>query len=158
MVELVEQSFLAFSRSVLSPADAARRIERRGKGIVLGHLEFDELESFLPIEAVDIPDKAPYLVTDVDLGARYRNVTPEDALRSILAEGRSPLTLDEGIALMLEQPESIAENSGYSLAGSRRRDQRVPAFWVSEGRPKLGWCWDRNPHTWLGTASCGGRV
>jgi len=20
-------------------------------------------------------------------------------------------------------------------------------------RPKLGWCWDRNPHTWLSTAS-----
>ena len=153
-----ERSFSAFSRSVLSPADAARRIERRGKGLVLGHLEFDELESFLPIEAVEIPPKPSYLVTDVDLGAQYRNVTPEDALRSILAEGRSPLTLDEGIALMLEQPESIAKNSGYSLAGSRRRDQRVPAFWVSEGRPKLGWCWDRNPHTWLGTASCGGRV
>ena len=42
------------------------------------------------------------------------------------------------------------------MAGSRRGDQRVPAFWVSEGRPKLGWCWDRNPHTWLGTASCAG--
>ena len=158
MVELVSQSFQARSRSVLPLADAARRIERRGKGVVLGHLEFDELETFLPIAAVDVPAKDTYVVTDVDLGAQYRNVTPEHALRSILAEGRSPQTLDEGIALMLEQPESIAENWGYSLAGSRRDDQRVPAFWVSEGRPKLGWCWDRNPHTWLGTASCGGRM
>ena len=55
---------------------------------------------------------------------------------------------------MLQQPEVIARNWGFSMAGSRRGDQRVPAFWVSEGRPKLGWCWDRNPHTWLGTASC----
>ena len=39
-----------------------------------------------------------------------------------------------------------------------RPDQRVPAFWISEGRPKLGWCWDRNPHTWLGTASCATRL
>ena len=54
---------------------------------------------------------------------------------------------------MLQQPEAIAPNWGFSMAGSRRGDQRVPAFWVSEGRPKLGWCWDRNPHTWLGTAS-----
>jgi hypothetical protein len=150
--------FLAFTRSAIAPADAARRIERRGKGVVLGHLEFEELETFVPIPAVDIPAKPEYLVSDVDLGARYRNVTPEDALRSILSDGRSPLTLDEGIALMLQQPESIARNAGYSLAGSRRDDQRVPAFWVSEGRPKLGWCWDRNPHTWLGTASCGARI
>ena len=158
ILDRMVESFLAFSRSVQPLADAARRIERHGKGIVLGHLEFDELETFLPIAAVDIPAKDTYVVTDVDLGAQYRNVTPEDALRSILAEGRSPLTLDEGIALMLEQPESIAKNSGYSLAGSRREDQRVPAFWVSDGRPKLGWCWDRNPHTWLGTASCGARL
>ena len=112
----------------------------------------------MPIPAVHVPAKPVYLVADIDLGAKYRNVTPEDALRSILSDGRSPLTLDEGIALMLQQPESIAKNWGYSLAGSRRDDQRVPAFWISEGRPKLGWCWDRNPHTWLGTASCGGRI
>ncbi|OHU23879.1 hypothetical protein BKG77_09875 [Mycobacteroides chelonae] len=28
----------------------------------------------------------------------------------------------------------------------------------ADRRPKLGWCWDRNPQTWLGTASCGGRI
>ena len=58
-----------------------------------------------------------------------------------------PLTLDEGVALVLQQPEVIARNWGFSMAGSRRGDQRVPAFWISEGRPKLGWCWDRNPHS-----------
>ena len=26
-------------------------------------------------------------------------------------------------------------------------------MWISERAPKLGWCWDGNPHTWLGTAS-----
>jgi hypothetical protein len=57
-----------------------------------------------------------------------------------------------------QQPEVIARNRGFSMAGSRRGDQRVPAFWISEGRPKLGWCWDRNPHTRLGTASCSGRI
>jgi hypothetical protein len=34
----------------------------------------------------------------------------------------------------------------------------VPAVWISERRAKLGWCWDRNPHTWLGAASATGRV
>ena len=79
-------------------------------------------------------------------------------MREILAAGRSPLTIDEGIALMIQQPDAIAPNWGFSMAGSRRGDQRVPAFWVSEKRPKLGWCWDRNPHTWLGTASCATRI
>lgn len=153
----VERSVLVMARDVVPVADAAARIERRGKPVVLGHLEPEELAGFVPIDAVPLPSGPAYLAVDVDLGAGNRNVAPEDALRAILAAGRSPLTLDEGIALMLQQPEAIARNWGFSAAGSRRGDQRVPAFWISEGRPKLGWCWDRNPHTWLGTASCARR-
>ena len=113
---------------------------------------------FVPIDAVELPGAPAYLAIDVDLGAGSRNVRPEDALRSILEAPRSPLTLDEGVALVLQQPEVVAHNWGFSMAGSRRGDQRVPAFWISEGSPKLGWCWDRNPHTWLGTASCARRL
>jgi hypothetical protein len=148
---------LAFSRDAVSSRDAIAAICRRGKPVVLGHLEPDELSDFAPIPAVEIPPRAIYALADVDLGAATRNVTPEEALKQILDEGRSPLTLEEGIALMIQQPEAIEKNWGFSMAGSRRGDQRVPAFWVSEGRPKLGWCWDRNPHTWLGTASCAAR-
>ena len=126
--------------------------------MVLGQLEPADLATFVPIDAVELPAAPAYLAVDVDLGAGSRNVRPEDALREILAAGRSPLTIDEGIVLTLQQPEAIARNWGFSMAGSRRDDQRVPAFWISEGRPKLGWCWDRNPHTWLGTASCAERI
>jgi hypothetical protein len=153
-----ERSLLAWSRQVLPVAKAAARIEREGKPVVLGQLQPEELALFVPIAAVSLPETPAYLVVDVELGAASRNVRPEDALREILAAGRSPLTLDEGIALMLQQPTVIARNWGFSLAGSRRGDQRVPALWISQGRPKLGWCWDRNPHTWLGTASCAGRI
>ena len=152
---------LTVSRELVLVAAAAARVERRGRPVVLGPLTPDDLETFVPIEAVKVPDTPAYLAIDVDLGAGSRNVRPEDALRDVLEAGRSPLTLDEGIALVLQQPEVIARNWGFSMAGSRRGDQRVPAFWISEGRPKLGWCWDRNPHTWLGTASCsqrGGRI
>jgi hypothetical protein len=154
----VERSVLVLSREVLAVADAAAKVERRDKRAVLGQTEPEELAGYVPIAAVEPPDAPAYLAVDVDLGLESRNVRPEDALRDILAAGRSPLTIDEGIALMLQQPEAIARNYGFSMAGSRRGDQRVPAFWISEGRPKLGWCWDRNPHTWLGTASCAGRV
>jgi hypothetical protein len=151
-------SILAWHRETIAAADAAARVERRGEPVVLGHLEPADLETFAPIDAVALPDAPGYAVAGVDLGAASRNVRPEEALREILAAGRSPLTLDEGIALVLQQPEAIATNWGFSTAGSRRDDQRVPAFWISEGRPKLGWCWDRNPHTWLGTASCAARL
>ena len=151
------RSVLTPSRDVLPVAQLASGIERRGKPVVLGHLTPEDLATFVPIAAVELPVVPAYLAVDVDLGAASRNVRPEDALRDILAAGRSPLTLDEGIALLLQQPEAIARGWGFSMAGSRRGDQRVPALWVSEGRPKLGWCWDRNPHTWLGTASCAGR-
>jgi Family of unknown function (DUF5701) len=156
--EPVERSVLAISRDVVPVAAAAARIERHGRPVVLGHLTFEELATFAPIDAVTLPDAPAYLAIDVDLGADSRNVPPEEALDRILAAGRSPLTLDEGIALVLQQPDVIARNWGFSMAGSRRGDQRVPAFWISEGGPKLGWCWDRNPHTWLGTASSARRA
>jgi hypothetical protein len=158
MVDIIAPSSVAVeSRAVTPVAAAAARITRRGRGVVLGHLEPDELDGFRPIPAVELPDAPRYRIVDVDLGAGSRNVRPEDALRDILAAGRSPLTLDEGIALVLQEPEAIAPNHGFSMPGSRRGDQRVPALWISRGRPKLGWCWDRNPHTWLGTASCAHR-
>jgi hypothetical protein len=153
-----ERSVLTMSRALVPVAAAAARIERRGRPVVLGQLEPADLDGFVPIAAVSLPAAPAYVAIDVDLGAGSRNVRPEDALRAILDAGRSPLTLDEGIALVLQQPEAIARNWGFSMAGSRRGDQRVPAFWISEGRPKLGWCWDRNPHTWLGTASCARRA
>ncbi|YCU76351.1 DUF5701 family protein [Mycobacteroides abscessus] len=106
---------------------------------------------------VQIPEQA-YLLTDIDTGTEFRTVTPETALKTILARGRTPLTIDEGIALVVVRPDMLRKNKCFSLAASRGKGQRVPAIWISDRRPKLGWCWDRNPHTWLGTASCGGRI
>jgi hypothetical protein len=136
------RSVLTLSREVVPVALAAARVERRGRPIVLGQLTPDDLDldTFVPIDVVKLPDAPAYLAIEIDLGEASRNVRPEDALRDILAAGRSPLTLDEGIALVLQQPEVATRNWGFSMAGSRPGDQRVPAFWISEGRPKLGWC------------------
>ncbi|QIZ36462.1 DUF5701 family protein [Saccharopolyspora sp. ASAGF58] len=41
----------------------------------------------------------------------------------------------------------------FSVGGSRCGDRRVAAIWISQNAPKLGWCWEDNPHTWPGTAS-----
>jgi hypothetical protein len=62
--------------------------------------------------------------------------------------------LEEGIALITHYPDVLMKNNGFSLLGSRCGDRRVTALWISGGKPKLGWCWTGNPHTWLGSASC----
>jgi hypothetical protein len=131
-------------------------VERRGR-TAFSVLDPDELRRFLPIDGATPPGSA-YLVIDVDTGADTRNITPNEALTRIAARDRSPLTIEEGIALVTHYPGAVARNAGFSLPGSRCGDRRVTALWISEGRPKLGWCWAGNPHTWLGSAACAERV
>ncbi len=77
---------------------------------------------------------------------------------ALRAQGRSPLTIDEGVSVLVQFPSILKDRTAFSLLASRRADQRVPALWTSYGAPRLGWCWDRNPHTWLGSASCAARA
>ena len=142
---------------LIAPAAAMELVEREGEN-GFSVMDADDLAGFTPIASVQIPAGAAYLLTDVDLGAGNRNVTPDDALVAIESAGRSPLTIDEGVALITQHPEAVARNAGFSLCGSRCGDKRVAALWISQGRPKLGWCWAGNPHTWLGSASCARRV
>ena len=83
---------------------------------------------------------------------------PEEAFGVITGRGRSPLTIHEGIAVATHFPWLLVKNHCFMLSGSRRGDRRVPALWISERAPKLGWCWDGNPHDWLGVASAGRRL
>ena len=111
------------------------------------------------IDGVDVPPAPAYLLLDVDTGADLKDVRPEDALVELLRRRRTPLTIDEGVALLLHNPGILAERNAYSLLASRQPgSQRVPAVWTSFAAPRLGWCWDRNPHTWLGSASASERV
>ena len=108
------------------------------------------------------PPGAAYLLVDVERGEEFCNVRPEEASRVVRSRGRSQLTIDEGVALVTQAPQLLEKNKCFMLAGSRRSavsgDRRVPAMWISERAPKLGWCWDGNPHTWLGMASAGRRI
>jgi hypothetical protein len=150
--------FVIVVQSALVAVDDAVRLVEREKKRAISVMVAEYLSAFKPIGEVRVPDDMAYLLIDVDTGKKSLNVTPDAALATILAEKRSPLTIDEGVALVTQYPEAVKKNHGFSLAGSRRGDQRVAAWWISKGAPKLGWCWAGNPHTWLGTASCSGRV
>jgi hypothetical protein len=118
----------------------------------------DDLAGYRPIEGVDVPGSAAYLVTDVDTGTATLDVRAKDAVPLITAEGRTPLTVDEGVSLLALWPGILKERNAFFLPGARDASKRVAALWVSKGHPRLGWCWEGNPHTWLGSASCGSRV
>ena len=117
----------------------------------------DELAAFRSLPALDVP-AGPYLLLDVDTGGDTVDEPPAQVLPRIVAAGRSPLTIAEGLAVLLSDPGVLRGRNCFSLAGSRAEDERVPALWVSARRARLGWCYQGAPHSWLGTASCGGRA
>ena len=57
---------------------------------------------YVPIAAIEIPDAPAYVLAGVDLGAEFFDVTPDDALSQILERGRSPLTIEEGVAVLAD--------------------------------------------------------
>ncbi|TJZ74123.1 hypothetical protein FCG67_22620 [Rhodococcus oryzae] len=140
--------------------DAHEAMSRTALGTQRGFADFEpaELARFRPIESVEVPDGIGYALLNVDTGTEYLNVTPATALTSLTELGRTGLTVAEGVALITVRPDMLRKNKCFSLLSSRCGDKRVPALWISQRRPKLGWCWNGNPHTWLGSASTAGRV
>ncbi len=114
-------------------------------------------EDFLPTPAAPIPAGEAYVLLGVDRGNATLNAVPAEAARTLAREGRSPLTIEEGVSLLLQWPQFLQPNRCFMMLGSRCGDRRVPALWLSAKQPKLGWCWEGNPHTWLGFASCASR-
>lgn len=127
-----------------------------------------DLDTYGEIPEVALPNGAAYVLLDVRRGDEYADWSPDEALPAILAAGRTPLTVGEGIALLTVTPAILEKNRCFMLLASRGTDKRVPALWISGGTgkdgrarrnaPKLGWCWAGNRHPWLGHASAGGRL
>lgn len=119
-----------------------------------------EPKDFNPIEGVSIPKQNAYLILNIDRGKQNINLPPDEAFDLIRKDRRLPLTIDEGVAIITHYPEFLMKNNCFSLLASRHQgDKRVPAIWINaKKQPNLGWCWDGNPHTWLGSASCSARV
>jgi hypothetical protein len=117
-----------------------------------------EPTDFSTIDSVEVPEFLAYLVADVDAGTVTLNVRPRDALPIIEAHGRTPLTIDEGVAVLTQVPDLLHSHNAYQLLASRRGDKLIPSIWNSYRRPRLGWCWEGNPHPWMGSASAATRI
>jgi len=151
---------LVVTRALVRPEDTVPLLRLPGgrkPGVVDRNHAAGDLATYHSLPELGVPALAAYLLVDVERGEEFCNVRPEDALPVIRERGRTPLTIDEGIALVTHHPGLLAKNKCFMLSGSRRDDRRVPALWISESAPKLGWCWDGNPHSWLGVASAAAR-
>ena len=152
---------LVVTRDLVRPEDTVpllRLVDGRKPGVVDRNHADGDLATYDPLPELELGPAKAYLLTGVQRGEEFCNVRPEDALPVIRGRGRTPLTIDEGVAVVTHAPYLLEKNKCFMLSGSRRRDRRVPAMWISQGAPKLGWCWDGNPHTWLGVASAAGRL
>lgn len=152
--------FVIVTTNKLVPtSQAMAKVERQGKEGVI-KLYPHEPTDFQPIESVPLPKTPAYLLVNIDRGKKTINITPDEAMELIAKENRSPLTIDEGVAIVTHYPDFLMKNNCFSLLASRHiGDKRVPAIWInSKKHPNLGWCWEGNPHTWLGSASCKERV
>ncbi|MCC7289730.1 hypothetical protein IT417_00530 [bacterium] len=129
---------------------------KQGVTILRPHISQD----FKTIDEITVPESKAYLLLNIDRGKENINLPPSEAMKLIKKTKRSPLTINEGIAIITHFPEFLIKNNCFSLLASRTgKDQRVPAIWInSKKEPNLGWCWDGNPHTWLGSASASNRI
>jgi hypothetical protein len=155
------------------PTSALVPLLRRGDRPGFVVVDMADVDRFMPLDGLTVPDAPLYLVDGLDRGDAMANWSPDEALPAITAQGRTPLLLSEGVHWLLQTPEVLERNRCFMTIGSRltrsdgRLDARTPAIWISggtgrdgrerRGAPKVGWCWAGNRHTWLGFASGTGR-
>lgn len=168
-----QEGLLVVHPAAIAPSRLAPLLRRDEKpGFVVA--DMTDVDQFTPIDGISLPTSPLYIVDDPTRGDEMANWSPDEALPALTEAGRTPLTLTEGISWALQVPGVIEKNHCFMTIGSRLRtptgrlDSRTPALWISggtgrdgrenRGAPKVGWCWARNRHTWLGFASARGRA
>ncbi|MBU4347663.1 hypothetical protein KJ586_02815 [Patescibacteria group bacterium] len=117
-------------------------------------LDLSELKT---AEGVEIPESLAYLVIDVENGKVMLGKSADEAVKQIKKEGRSPLTAEEGVAIITQYPE-ILKDHYMNLCGSRHGGDGVASLWLDEGKPKLRWGWAYYSNAEWGSASCDSRI
>lgn len=145
---------------VVPGAPAEQLMPRTRQGPHAGYVDMRPVAPsvFTPLPEAAVPG-SPYLILDVDTGRQTLGMHPLDATEWLAARQRLPLTIDEGIAALLLNPGLLRAANCYQMPASRDGSKRIPSIWVTgTGDPRLGWCYERMPHTWLGSASCAARA
>ncbi|WP_324275256.1 DUF5701 family protein [Blastococcus brunescens] len=86
----------------------------------------EDVAAFRPLPELDVP-AGPYLLLDVDLGADTFDQPPGDVLPRLAEAGRTPLTIAEGLALLISDPGVLRSRNCFSVG--------VPGQPTSGSRP-----------------------
>ena len=104
---------LVVTRELVDPERTVPLLRLAPKGTTPGVVDRNHGEAGLapyrPIEQVALPGPGAYLLLDVDRGEEFLGVRPEEALPVILGRGRTPLTIEEGIAVVTHAPQRAGE-------------------------------------------------
>jgi len=98
-----------------------------------------------------------YFILDVDDGANTDKLTSAEADERIRAKSRSPLTVEEIIAVLLQSTERPVSN--LLAVGSRYdQDDKVPVFMFEDSKTLLKTCYYNITHPNSVTRSCAARI
>jgi hypothetical protein len=98
-----------------------------------------------------------YFILDIDNGANTEKLTCVEASERIKGKNRSPLTVEEIIALLLQRTEPLDHN--LLAVGSRyEHDDKIPFCTTEDNKILLKTCFNNIIHPNSVTPSCGARV
>lgn len=78
----------------------------------------------------------PYLIYNVENGAKMRNISTGSCVKQFAKEMRRGLTVLEGIALVAQYPETLRDHY-IDFLGSRYGKSYVPHLWLPGNHPEL---------------------
>lgn len=161
-------SILVVGPAIAAPSQLVTLLRRGGKpGFVVEDLT--DLDAFTEHPDLDACPEGFSLAHGIDRGDDLANRTPDEALPEILARGRRPLTISEGISWLLQQPDQLFPNRGFTTIATRLThpdgalDPRIPTLTIAgttardprprRGAPRLAWTRATTPHPTLAHAS-----
>ena len=118
----------------------------------------DYLDQYEVNNVVDVP-KGHYFIFDVENDDSTFGISPEKAEAIIKKQKRSPLTVDESIALCIHTNVLSEKNCLYCTGSRCKFANEVPCIDLDYDRPNLGWRYAGvSAGGWWGSSSCRSRV
>ncbi|MBI2633163.1 MAG: hypothetical protein HYW78_02110, partial [Parcubacteria group bacterium] len=119
--------------------------------------DFLDLPELKTIDGLKILRLMAYLIIDIENGKTMLGKSADEAVNQFKIEGRSPLTVEEGVALVFYYPE-ILKDHNIDLPSSCFSDDKFAYLWLSMNKLELSWGRAKNSSKRWGSASCSRRI
>lgn len=162
--KLIELSLLEFPKGqipfIIVPRERLLSLKEKIALIELQDMKGStslDLSKFKAAEYLEIPETLAYLIVDVDIGITTQEETTYNAERQLKEYGRSPVTIEEGVALALQYPR-ILEEHNVIFAGSRYGTNQVADLWLHGNKLDFSLYSLNHSNPRWSLVSCGNRI